>query len=229
MINHNLIQSLCKRYDVELSDKYVAPMIRNGETIRPITADDILTIVQIKKENEVIIMTEQQKVDETEQLYDTLVNQFYMNNFEPIDYKPSDKAAVITITPVSNSPKIITLSDADFFLVNDPYNIICSRENLRDLVGNLMDYGDRLNQWIDAAKTLKQEYDQYKNDINALNDCLYSDRHKYLFGYRPKETFGSRHTQRLIDLGIIEKEQKIFTHYESELEIEQQQELEYGE
>lgn len=41
MFDKDLFYSLCEKYQVELSSKYDSPMIRNGEDIHAITADDV--------------------------------------------------------------------------------------------------------------------------------------------------------------------------------------------
>lgn len=41
MFDKELFYSLCKKYDVELSDRYDRPMIKDGKEIRPIIAEDV--------------------------------------------------------------------------------------------------------------------------------------------------------------------------------------------
>lgn len=41
MFNKALFLSLCEKYDVEMSKTAVAPMIKDGMEVRPITNDDV--------------------------------------------------------------------------------------------------------------------------------------------------------------------------------------------
>ena len=145
-------------------------------------------------------------MENKEKLYDNLVAQFNRNGFTDIPYKPSANAQVMIISPVSQGD-ITDLASVEFFLVEDPLNIIIGAENLRDLVETLINYDNLLIQWIEEVKELKSFYDKHKHDKQALNDYCYSDWHKDLFGYRPKSgnPFGANHTDRLIEVGVIAK------------------------
>lgn len=41
MFDKELFYSLCKKYDVELSDRYDRPMIKDGDEIRAIMDEDV--------------------------------------------------------------------------------------------------------------------------------------------------------------------------------------------
>lgn len=44
MFNKDLFYSLCAKYNVEMSDCYDKPMIKDGDIIRPLTDEDVKRI-----------------------------------------------------------------------------------------------------------------------------------------------------------------------------------------
>ena len=44
--NKNLFYDLCEKYNVELSDKYDKPMLKEGDSIRPLTEKDVRMCVR---------------------------------------------------------------------------------------------------------------------------------------------------------------------------------------
>ena len=51
MFNEELFYSLCKKYGVELSDKYDKPMIKEKDgTLRPLSDDDVLHLLDTSDE-----------------------------------------------------------------------------------------------------------------------------------------------------------------------------------
>jgi len=100
---------------------------------------------------------------------------------------------ILTITPVSQGD-IDSIESIEYYLVDGSPIPFLSSDSLEIVAKRLETYQEVYDKWNEDIATLRAFYEEHKDEFTTNNEVFshYSDWHKDVFGYRPRDYYDFR-------------------------------------